>query len=67
LLPNVITFTPGTVADWNPWCDIQNGKGLSEDIAGNIIKMVLNQDFSTGLEPGPLLDYFPYVSPPPAG
>jgi len=41
-------------------------QGLSEDIAGNIIKMVRNQDFSTGLEPGPLLDYFPYVSPPPA-
>jgi hypothetical protein len=67
LLPNVITFTPGTVAFWDPWCDIRSGKGLSEDIAGNIIKMIVNQDFSTGLEPGPLLDYFPYLSPPPAG
>jgi len=25
----------------------------------------VNQDFSSGLEPGPVLDYFPYVSPPP--
>lgn len=66
LLPNVITFTPGTVADWNPWCGVHNGKGITEDIASNIIKMVLNQDFSSGLEPGPVLDYFPYVSPPPA-
>ena len=67
LLPNVITFKPGAVAVWDPWCDIRSGKGLREDIAGNIIKMVVNQDFSTGLEPGPLLDYFPYLSPPPAG
>ena len=66
LLPNVITFTPGTVADWDPWCGVRNGKGVIEDIAGNIIKMVVNQDFSTGLKPGPLLDYFPYLSPPPA-
>jgi hypothetical protein len=27
--------------------------------------MVVNQDFSSGLRPGPLLDYFPYLSPPP--
>jgi hypothetical protein len=40
---------------------------LAEDIASNIIKMVVNQDFSSGLEPGPLLDYFPYLSPPPTG
>jgi hypothetical protein len=66
LLPNVITFVPGTIAYWDPWCDLQNGKGIVEDIAGNIIKMVLNQDFSTGLKPGPVLDYFPYVSPPPS-
>jgi hypothetical protein len=65
LLPDVLRFTPGTVALWNPWFDIQNGKGLSEDIASNIIKMVVNQDFSSGLQPGPLLDYFPYLSPPP--
>ena len=65
LLPNVITFTPGSVAFWDPWCDVHNGKGITEDIASNIIKMVVNQDFSSGLEPGPVLDYFPYVSPPP--
>jgi hypothetical protein len=67
LLPNVIGFTPGTVALWDPWLDIQNGKGIVEDIASNIIKMVVNQDFSSGLEPGPTLDYFPYLAPPPGG
>ena len=67
LLPNVLRFTPGTVALWDPWCGLRNGKGLSEDIASNIIKMIVNQDFSSGLEPGPLLDHFPYLSPPPAG
>jgi len=66
LLPNVLTFTPGTVAFWDPWCGVQNGKGVSEDIASNIIKMIVNEDFSSGLEPGPLLDYFPYLSEPPA-
>ena len=66
LLPNVIGFTPGTVALWDPWFDIQNGKGIIEDIASNIIKMIVNQDFSSGLEAGPVLDYFPYLSPPPA-
>ena len=65
LLPNVIAFTPGTFALWDPWFDIQNGKGIIEDIASNIIKMIVNQDFSSGLEPGPVLDYFPYLSPPP--
>jgi Domain of unknown function (DUF4331) len=66
LLPNVIAFTPGTIALWDPWFDIQNGKGIIEDIASNIIKMIVNQDFSSGLKPGPVLDYFPYLSPPPA-
>ena len=65
LLPNVITFTPGTAAFWDPWCDVSNGKGITEDIASNVIKMIVNQDFSTGLEPGPVLDHFPYMSPPP--
>jgi hypothetical protein len=64
-LPNVIAFTLGTFALWDPWFDIQNGKGIIEDIASNIIKMIVNQDFSSGLEPGPVLDYFPYLSPPP--
>jgi hypothetical protein len=45
---------------------IKNGKGLVEDIASNIIKMCVNQDFSSGLTPGPVLDYFPYLSEPPA-
>jgi hypothetical protein len=66
LLPNVLTFTPGTVALWDPWCDSRSGKGLSEDIASNIIKMIVNQDFSSGLRPGPVLDYFPFVAPPAA-
>jgi hypothetical protein len=66
LLPNVIPFTPGTFADWDPWKGIRNGKGVIEDIASNGIKMIVNQDFSTGLTPGPLLDYFPYLSEPPA-
>jgi hypothetical protein len=65
LLPDVLSFTPGTVALWDPWFDRQNGKGVSEDIASNIIKMIVNQDFSSGLQRGPLLDHFPYLSPPP--
>jgi hypothetical protein len=67
LLPNVLTFTPGTFACWDPWQDIRNGKGLIEDCASNVIKMIVNQNFSSGLKPGPLLDHFPYVSEPPAG
>lgn len=66
LLPNVITFIPGTFALWDPWQGIQNGKGVFEDIASNIIKMIVNQDFSSGLTPGPLLDYFPYLFEPPS-
>jgi hypothetical protein len=27
--------------------------------------MIVNQDFSSGLEPGPVLDYFPYLFAPP--
>jgi len=65
LLPNVLTFTPGTVALWDPWRDFRNGNGVNEDIASNIIKMMVNQDFSSGLKPGPILDYFPYLAPPP--
>jgi hypothetical protein len=34
--------------------------------ASNIIKMIVNQGFSSGLKPEPVLDYFPYLSPPPA-
>ncbi len=66
LLPDVLRFTPGHVANWDPWHDAQNGKGLTEDIASNIIKMMVNEDFSSGLRPEPVLDHFPYLSPPQA-
>jgi hypothetical protein len=59
LLPNVLTFTPGTVALWDPWRGIRNGKGLTEEASDNMIKMVINEDFTSGLKPGPLLDHFP--------
>jgi hypothetical protein len=66
ILPNVLRFIPGTNACWDPWHGIQNGKGLAEAVGDAMIRMVLNQDFVSGLsEPSPLLDYFPYVSPPP--
>ena len=66
LLPNVLRFTPGTTALWDPWNGIRNGKGLSEELASNFARMVTNTDFSTGLtQQGPLLDYFPYLAPPP--
>jgi len=66
LLPNVLPFVPGTNALWDPWHDIHNGKGLTEDAGDNVTRMVLNQDFTSGLtQQGPLLDYFPYLSPPP--
>src|ERR1700730_12724050 len=41
-----------------PW------QGVIEDIASNIIKIVVNEDFSSGLEAAPVLDYFPYLAPP---
>jgi hypothetical protein len=66
LFPNVLTLTPGTVALWDPWAGVNNGKGLMEEASDNMIKMVVNEDFSSGLKPGPLLDHFPYVSPPPS-
>jgi hypothetical protein len=66
LFPNVLTFTPGTVALWDPWGGVNNGKGLTEEASDNMIKMVVNEDFSSGLKHGPLLDHFPYVSPPPS-
>jgi hypothetical protein len=66
LLPNVLRFTPGTNALWDPWHGIQNGKGLYEDAGDNITRMVTNTDFTSGLtQPAKLLDYFPYLSPPP--
>jgi hypothetical protein len=67
VLPNVLTYTPGNYAEWNPWHGIQSGKGLLEESSDNFIKMVLNYDVSTQLsQPGRILDYFPYLSEPPA-
>jgi hypothetical protein len=67
ILPNVLRFIPGTNALWDPWNGVDNGKSLSEPAGDTMIRMVLNQDFVSGLsEPTPLLDYFPYVAPPPA-
>jgi len=65
LLPNVLEFTPGTNALWDPWENVNNGKGLTEQGSDNMIKMVLNEFFSSGLQHGPLLDHFPYLSEPP--
>jgi hypothetical protein len=67
LLPNVLRFTPGTTALWDPWHGIRNGKGLFEESSDSFTRMVVNEDFSTGLtQTGPILDYFPYLSEPPA-
>ena len=65
LLPNVLRFTPGTTALWDPWNGVKNGKGLHEELASNFARMVTNTDFTTHLtQQGPLLDYFPYLAPP---
>jgi hypothetical protein len=63
----VLTCTPGHPAESNPWHGIKSGKGLFEQSSDSFVKMVLNYDASTGLtQPGPILDYFPYLSEPPA-
>jgi hypothetical protein len=65
LLPNVLRYTPGTTALWDPWNGVRNGKGLHEELASNFARMVTNTDFTTGLkQQGPLLDHFPYLAPP---
>jgi hypothetical protein len=65
-LPMVIPFFPGTNALWDPWQGSHNGKGLTEDAFDNATKVILNQDFVSGLtQPAKLLDYFPYLAPPP--
>jgi hypothetical protein len=67
-LPMVIPFIPGTNALWDPWQGSHNGKGLTEDAFDNATKIILNQDFVSGLtQPAKLLDYFPYLAPPPEG
>ena len=49
-----------------PWQGSHNGKGLTEDAFDNATKVILNQDFTSGLtQPAKLLDYFPYLAPPP--
>ena len=66
LLPDVLRFTPGTTALWDPWNGVKNGKGLTEELASNFAKMVTNTDFTTGLtQAEKLLPYFPYLLPPP--
>jgi len=65
LLPDVLRFTPGTTALWDPWNGIRNGKGLHEELASNFARMVTNTDFTTGLtQSTQLLDYFPYLASP---
>ena len=65
LLPNVLRYTPGTTALWDPWHGIRNGKGLLEESSDSFTRMVVNEDFGTGLkQTEQLLDYFPYLSPP---
>lgn len=66
LLPNVLRYTPGTTALWDPWNGTRNGKGLFEESASSFARMVVNKDYSTGLtQIEPILDYFPYLAPPP--
>ena len=65
LLPNVLRYTPGTTALWDPWKGIRNGKGLFEELASNFARMIINEDFTTKLtQPGQITDYFPYLAPP---
>lgn len=65
-LPDVLRFTPGTTALWDPWHGTKNGKGLQEELASNFAQMVTNTDFTTGLtQTEKLLDHFPYLLPPP--
>ena len=53
-------------ADFHPLASSHNGKGLTEDAFDNATKVILNQDFVSGLtQPAKLLDYFPYLSAPP--
>lgn len=67
-LPNVLRYTPGTTALWDPWNGVRNGKGLHEELASNFARMVTNTDFTTKLtQPTAITDYFPYLAPPPPG
>lgn len=67
ILPNVLTFVPGTNARWDPWHGIKNGKGLFEQSSDSFNQLALNADVSTKLtQEGPILPCFPYLSEPPA-
>lgn len=67
LLPNVLPYIPGTSPVlWTPWQGFRNGRGLFEQSSDNFTELIINEDFSTGLTQGPILDYFPYLSEPPA-
>ena len=73
VLPNVLRYTPGTTARWDPWHGIQNGKGLFEQSSDNFNMLVLNDGTATtGLkQAGAITPYFPYLAeplpPPPSG
>ena len=65
LLPDVLRFTPGTTALWDPWNGVKNGKGLTEELASNFAKMVTNTDFTSKLtQHTQIRDHFPYLAPP---
>ena len=65
VLPNVLRYTPGTTAQWDPWHGIRNGKGLFEQSSDSFNMLVLNDDVSTGLtQPGAITDHFPYLAEP---
>ena len=70
VLPNVLRYTPGTTARWDPWHGIRNGKGLFEQSSDSFNMLVLNDDVSTRLtQAGAITDFFPYLAeplPPPA-
>ena len=52
------TFVPGSIVVATSPGGVNNGKGLTEEASDNMIKMVVNEDFSSGLKHGPLLDHF---------
>jgi hypothetical protein len=66
ILPNVLRYTPGTTARWDPWGGIHNGKGLLEQSSDSFNMLALNDGTATtGLtQPAQLLDHFPYLVPP---
>ena len=53
LLPNVLRYTPGTTALWDPWNGVRNGKGLHEELASNFARMVINDRLQHRAHPAP--------------